>query len=177
MEDTPTKDTQNPQETTIKQPKTQAKTIEAIRLVQNGADYQTALQITNNKPVISQRAIYKLKDKCKKYELTNPKTVKLADSQVKRILKGEPRSYEIPVKLAGKVILDEQGKPLMTTETVIPTDSNITALLGMIYDRFEPVIHQQININTEFSPVDLSSYFNGARPEPVKMGDIEAKDV
>jgi hypothetical protein len=151
MEDTPTKDTQNPQETTIKQPKTQAKTIEAIRLVQNGADYQTALQITNNKPVISQRAIYKLKDKCKKYELTNPKMVKLAHSALKDCL---------------------SDQPILGTE-VKPTWSNKIAASSMIYDRFEPVIHQQVNINTEFSPVDLSSYFNGSRPEPVHMGDIE----
>jgi hypothetical protein len=135
------------------EPKLQQKTLEAIRLVQNGADEKTALQIVNNKAVISERAIYKLKDKCKRYSLTAPAVQKLADSQLKRILKGKAREEaHKKVNLSGDVV--------EYIDNVYPSDTNIIAAITMVKDRTEPAIRQNVNINVDVHPVDLSNFSN-----------------
>jgi hypothetical protein len=116
---------------TEKQPKYLQKTLEAIKLVDNGADPTTALQITNGKANITRYAVDKFKAKYKKYSLANPSTVKSAHNQIKRILEAETRTLD-----QQKVTKD--GQVVNYKETIAPSDSNILAAAAMVYDRFEP---------------------------------------
>jgi len=127
-----THDIDNPREpesaqTTEKPPKYKQKTLEAIRLVQAGADPKTALQITNGKSQISERAIFNLKEKCRKYSLTNPKLVKLAHNAIKDCLTDQP--------IISKRT-DKQGNEII--EENAPTWANKIAAASMVYDRAEP---------------------------------------
>ena len=129
-------------QTTEKQPKYKQKTIEAIRLVQTGADPETALRITNGKNKISERAIFNLKEKCRKYTLTNPRLVKLAHNAVKDCLTDQP--------IISKRT-DKQGLEII--EETAPTWANKIAAASMVYDRVEPtrqtpeVVNQSLTIN------------------------------
>ena len=114
-------------QTTEKTPKYKQKTLEAIRLVQAGADPKTALQITNGKSQISERAIFNLKEKCRKYSLTNPRLVKLAHNAVKDCLTDQP--------IISKRT-DRQGNEII--EENAPTWANKIAAASMVYDRAEP---------------------------------------
>ena len=129
-------------ETAENQPNYKRKTLEAIRLVQAGADPETALRITNSKERISERAIYNLKEKCRKYSLTHPKLVKLAHNAVKDCLTDQP----IISKRTNK-----QGQEII--EETTPTWANKIAAASMVYDRVEPtkqspdVINNSLTIN------------------------------
>jgi len=114
-------------QTTEKTPKYKQKTLEAIRLVQAGADPKTALQITNGKSQISERAIFNLKEKCRKHSLTHPKLVKLAHNAVKDCLTDQP--------IISKRT-DKQGNEII--EENAPTWANKIAAASMVYDRAEP---------------------------------------
>jgi hypothetical protein len=155
---------QNTQETTQKQPKLLKKTLQAVNLVNHGMSERDALQVVHNKDKISNAAISKFKAKVNKYSLSSPKIQKLADSQLKRVLEGRPRIVEIPLTdKAGVLVKDDAGNQVMTQVATIPTDTNTVAVLGMVYDRTQPAVKMQANINIEFSPVDLSAYYNGSR--------------
>jgi hypothetical protein len=117
--------------TTEKQPKYLQKTLDAIKLVDNGADPTTALQITNGKANITRYAVDKFKAKYRRYSLTNPSTVKSAHNQIKRILEAEART--IPQQRVTK-----EGQVVDYIETIAPTDTSILAAAAMVYDRFEP---------------------------------------
>jgi hypothetical protein len=132
-------------------PKLLQKTLDAIALVQNGADEKTALQITNNKLDISERAIYKLKDKIKKYSLTHPKIIKSANNQIKRILNGEVREVE-------RTAVTKTGDIVKYQEVIAPSDSNILAAASMVYDRFEPVKGSDQEQGAGNTYIDLSQY-------------------
>jgi len=132
-------------------PKLLQKTIDAINLVNNGADPRTALQITNNKADISNVAVYKFKEKYKKYSLLNPKLIKSANSQIKRILSGEVR--EVP-----KQAVTKSGDVVDYIDVIAPSDSNILAAADMVYSRFEPLKGAQEEQNTGNTYVDLSQY-------------------
>lgn len=116
----------------IKKEKYLTKTLEAIKLVDNGADPATALQITNNKANISRYAVDKFKVKYRKYSLTHPKMIKAANNQVTRILSGE-------VRLVDQQKVTKNGEIVNYTETIAPSDTNILAAASMVYDRVEPV--------------------------------------
>ena len=139
--------------TTEKQPKYLQKTLEAIKLVDNGADPTTALQITNGKANITRYAVDKFKAKYKKYSLANPSTVKSAHNQIKRILSGEAREIE-----QQKVTKD--GQVVNYTEVIAPSDTNILAAASLVYDRYEPVVKQAATINIDISAINLDDYRN-----------------
>jgi len=147
----------------------QQKTLEAIRLVQAGADERTALQITNNKPVISERAIANLKEKCKKYDLARPRIQKLVDSQVVRILKGEGREF-----LQRKCTKD--GQVIEYTEVIPVADSAITAVMGMSLDRSQPAktFNTNLNLSVECSPVDLDRWQNRDRQASIPVHNSQS---
>jgi hypothetical protein len=132
-------------------PKLLQKTLDAIQLVNNGADARTALQITNSKADISNVAVYKFNQKYKKYSLTHPKLIKSANNQIKRILAGETREIDQQaVTKAGDVVDFKQ--------TIAPSDSNILAAASMVYDRFEPVKGQDSEQPSGNTYIDLSQY-------------------
>lgn len=104
----------------------------AIKMVLAGIDPRTALQTVNCKDNISHQAISELKEKVRKHSLTEPATVKLASSQVKRILRARARE-EVHRKAT------KDGEVVEYTDNIYPTDSNILAAASMVYDRYEPV--------------------------------------
>lgn len=110
-----------------KQPKYQQKTIAAIKMIDNGVDAKTALQIVNNKDNIHPQTVYNLKKNYKKYSLTHPKLIKLAHNAVKDCLTDQP--------IISKRT-DRQGQEII--EENAPTWANKIAAASMVYDRVEP---------------------------------------
>jgi hypothetical protein len=147
--------------TTEKQLKYYPKTISAIKLVNAGESPETALKIVNNKDTITRGAVSHFKKKLTKYALTRPKIQKLADDQITRILKGESR--EITQR---KVTKD--GKVIEYQEVIPCTDTNITSVLGYVLERTQPAIrqNQNLNVNVDVHPVDLSLYLNRQNSVP-----------
>jgi hypothetical protein len=135
------------------QPRYAAKTLEALRLIDKGIEPKQALQVTNLKHNISRGAIHNLKKKYAKYSLTAPKIQKLAHKALLDCLNGETSEYTAQkVTKAGDVI-DYQ-------EVIAPSVTNKIAAAAMVYDRVEPAIRQQVNVNLEVHPVDLSNFSN-----------------
>jgi hypothetical protein len=99
--------------------------------------------------------VYKLKAKVRKYSLQAPDVSKLAHNQIKRILKGIPREEDHRT-------VTKDGQVIEYTDKVYATDTNMLAAVSMVYDRIEPVIRQNVNLNAniDISPVDLSVYRN-----------------
>lgn len=108
------------------------KTKDAIKMVNAGIDPREALKMVNYKDTITAKSVCVLKQKVKKYSLSQPSTVRLAETQVKRILRGRGRE-----EAHQKVTKD--GEVVEYTDNIYPTDSNIMAAAAMVYDRYEPV--------------------------------------
>lgn len=127
------------------------KTLAQLRMMENGVDALTALQLTNNKTNISPVTHSKLKTKYRRYSLQAPKMVKLAHDAVKDCLTDQPI---INVKR------DKDGNEI--SEAISPTWTNKIAAASMVMDRYEPVItkSQSLNVTVEASPVDLSRWLN-----------------
>ena len=138
-----------------------SKTIKALNLMDQGIDPKTALQITNFKPIISPNAVTNLKKKYEKWSLKSPKTVKLAHRAVLDCLAGE--TSEIKSQK-----IDRNGQVVEITETIAPTVTNKLAAAAMVYDRYEPVVRQNLNVNVnqDVHPVDLSRYQNSQSGGP-----------
>lgn len=117
-------------------PPLQRKTLQAFQYVDSGLSPKEALQLTNFKENISREAVCKFREKYRKYSLTKPKMVKSAYDQIHRILAAEPREVT-------QEKLTKDGEIIEITEKIVPTDSNILAAAGMVYDRYEPVQPEQ----------------------------------
>jgi hypothetical protein len=130
------------------------KGIAQMKLLDSGVNAMDALLLTNPlKDKVSAVAVHKLKAKYKRYSLQAPGTIKLAHNQIKRILSGEER------------VLDQQrvtkdGRVIDYKEVIAPSDTNIIAAACMVYDRYEPAIKVQANINMDVDPVSLDGYRN-----------------
>lgn len=131
-------------------PRLYGKTINAIKMVQAGIDPKTALQAANLTDKVSDRAVQKLKAKVRKYSLNDDSTAKLANTQLKRILKGKPREVT-----QEKVTRD--GQKVNYIEKIIPTDSNILAAASLVYDRYEPVQRSTEDLGQQVTFIDLST--------------------
>ena len=132
------------------------KTLDAIKLVQAGIDPKRALQITNGKETISERAIYSLKAKSRKYSLQAPALVRSAQNQIKRILTSEARE-EAHTKVTG------QGQVIEYTDNIYPTDTNILAAASMVYDRYEPVKPADQGSGQPQTYIDMTSITNNVQ--------------
>jgi len=131
-------------ETIQNQPKQYQKTIDAINLVNAGLDHKTALQAVNYKRDIRPETVSRFKAKCQKYSLSQPKMQKLASKAVQDCLSDKPINGEI-----------------------LPSYTNKLAAASMVYDRVDPVIRQNLNVNVNtVHPVDLSRW---------RVGQVEGK--
>ena len=88
-----------------------------------------------------------------KYSLKTPGTVKKAKSQLDRILSAQPR--EVKQQKLGK-----DGQVIEYIETIAPPDSVIMTAVQSVYDRYEPAVQQQLNVNVTVDPIDLGEYLN-----------------
>lgn len=132
------------------------KTLKAIELcAASDVDPKVALTILNNGKPPESRTVTRVKNNIEKYRLTHPRMVKLARNVVLNTLKGESR--EILQKKMSK-----NGEVVEFTEQISPTVSNQLDAAKMVYDRAEPTVHQNVNLNlnAELSPVDLEKYKN-----------------
>lgn len=128
----------------------QQKTITQLRMMDNGVDALTALQLTNNKTNIAPITKYKLQEKYKRYSLLQPSMRKLAHNAVKDCLTDTPIT---------QVKKDKQGNEII--EEIAPTWTNKLAAAAMVYDRVEPVVRQMQSINIDISAINLDDYRNG----------------
>ena len=130
------------------------KTKKAIALVeQHGLTPREALILATGKPNISHAAVSSFKAKVAKHSLQTPQMQRMAASVVKDVLKGSTRSFETE-----KVI---NGQKVNVTETLAPSYTNQLAAAAMVYDRLEPIVRQNLNINAnlkDFMPVNLDDY-------------------
>ena len=150
---------QNAPEQPTREPKLLPKTLQAIKLVQAGLTAKQALQATNYKEVISARAQSKLREKCRKYSLTDDSTARLASNQIKRILKARAREE------AHKKVTST-GQVVEYIDNIYPTDSNILAAASMVYDRYEPVKSQEQAQGQGNTYIDLSTYQVSIQAQP-----------
>lgn len=143
--------------TTEKQPKYAQKTLDAITLVSAGLNPTKALQAVNYKPNITVQAVNKFKKKFQKYSLQAPKIQKLAHNAITDCLS------DAPIIQKRK---DKQGNEII--EEIPPTWTNKIAAASMVYDRVEPAIrqNQNLNVNVDVHPVDLSRYLNSQNSVP-----------
>ena len=136
-----------------------------MKMLDAGVDPKTALMLTNRKDKISDVAVYKLKEKYKRYSLTRPKTVKLAERAVLDVLEGKEIEYT-----AQKVT--KTGEVVDYKEKIVPSASNKLAAAAMVYDRYEPVKQQdqQVTSNTY---IDLTTYQIGS----INTGKVEGSQA
>lgn len=155
-------------------PRLTPKGLAQLTMIENGVDVKTALLLTNTyKDTVSPQAVSKARAKFKKYSLAAPSTIKSANSQIKRILSGETR--EITQQRATK-----DGKVVEFTEVIAPSDTNILAAASMVYDRYEPVVKQTLNVNVECDPVNLEAFRNTNCNSSAKQGielDSQVVDI
>jgi hypothetical protein len=135
------------------QQKVYKKTQLAMAMISAGETPENALKLLNGKDKIHPQSVYALKRKYKNHSLQAPGMVSAAKSQIKRILKGEAR--EVTQQKATK-----DGQVIEYTEQIVPSDTNIIAAASMVYDRYEPVVRQTLNVNVDVDPVDLGQFRN-----------------
>ena len=140
-------------ETGRKQPKLLKKTLLEMKLMDAGETAENALKIVNNKDKVHKQSVYALERKYKKYSLSKPNMAKLANNQVKRILKAEPRE-----RIKDTKIID--GQVVEIKEEIVPSDTNILSAAMMVYDRYEPTRSQESSGDTYNTYIDLSNYRN-----------------
>ena len=132
-----------------------------------GVNARTALLLTNpDKDKISRVAEHKLRAKYRKYSLTRPSTVKLAERAILDTLQDRVIQHA-----AQKVTKD--GEVVDYTETIAPTYTNKLAAAAVVYDRYEPVTGSE-EAGVRLTLIDLSGYRNQiSEPDPVDIPVIE----
>jgi len=129
------------------------KSIKQFKLMEMGETAENALRLTNCKNEVSKGAIYNLEQRYKKWSLQRPEVVELAGKQFNRILKGGKRTIK-------KQKVTNTGQVIDYTEQIAPSDTTILAAVSMVYDRYEPVVNKNVNINVNLAPIDLSEFRN-----------------
>ena len=140
-------------ETGRKQPKLLKKTLLEMKLMDAGETAENALKIVNNKDKVHKQSVYALEQKYKKYSLNKPNMAKLANNQVKRILKAQPRERVKDTKIV-------DGQVVEIKEEIVPSDTNILSAAMMVYDRYEPAKVVPSGGDTYNTYIDLSNYRN-----------------
>jgi len=137
------------------EPQMYGKTARAMKLViEHGCTPKDALLMVRNGGNVPDRTLKEFKRKVARYSLTRPAMVKLAHNCVENVLKCVPN-----VLTTQK--MDKNGQVVDIVEQVIPTHTNQLAAAAMVFDRAEPVVRQNINLNGElkdFMPVILDDY-------------------
>ena len=132
-----------------------AKTERACQLiVHHGVEPREALKLATGNPSPGRTAVMEIKQKAARYSLSRPAMVKLAHKVVADTLKGKPDQI-----VQQKV--DKNGQVVEYVEQIAPTHTNKLAAASMVFDRAEPVVRQNVNLNgdlKDFMPVNLSDF-------------------
>lgn len=147
------------------------KTITAIQLVNSGLSPKEALKAVNYKKDIRPETVSRFKQKVNKYALSRPAMVKMAHNAIKDCLS------DAPIINKRK---DKQGKEIV--EEIPPTWTNKIAAASMVYDRVEPIVRQNLNVNANMDvhPVDLSRWLNvqsGGDDRQMPTSDADYVDI
>lgn len=129
------------------------KTLKAVALVVNhGVEPKEAYTLVNGKEP-KRDALDNLKERVRQYSLQTPQMQKLARNAVRDALEGKAVKYD-----AEKIL--SNGKRVQYQEVVAPTYTNKLAAAAMVHDRVDPIVRrsENLNINAEMAPVDLSRY-------------------
>jgi len=136
-------------------PRMYKKTERACQLIVNhGVDPKEALKLATGNPSPGRTAVMEIRQKAARYSLQRPSMVKLAHKVVKDTLSGK----------ADKITtqkLHRDGKVIEIVETIAPTHTNKLQAAAMVFDRAEPVVRQNVNLNgdlKDFMPVRLDDY-------------------
>ena len=125
------------------EPRFYTKTLAALQMIENGIPPADALKVTNNARSIHPETVKKVKEKYARWSLTRPKIVKLANNQITRILTAAPREVK-------QQIVNKAGEVVDYIEQIAPTDTNILTAVGMVYDRIDPIKHEDThNVNVD----------------------------
>jgi hypothetical protein len=130
------------------------KTRKAIDLVlEHGVEPKDAMILTQCVKTVNGENISRFKAKVQKYSLQRPVMQKLAQQAVKDVLEGKVVEYASEKAIAGIGVVE-------FTERVAPTYTNKLAAAAMVYERTEPVLRQNVNVNlnVDVDPFDLSKY-------------------
>jgi hypothetical protein len=133
------------------QPKYLPKTLQAFKMVEAGINPKDALKYVNLKENISPEAVSHFKRKYKTNFLKHPSIVKQAGKQIERILNGE-------VRVLTKQAVTKLGDVIDYKEEIAPSDTNIIAVASLVYDRVDPVINHNVNVNIGVPLLDLAVY-------------------
>ena len=136
------------------EPKMTSRTRQAMKLVlEHQVEPKDALILAHGRAV-DRSAVTAFKAKVARYSLTRPAMVKLAHDVVKNTLSGQVDTYTTQK-------LHRDGTVMTVTETLVPTHTNKLAAAAMVFDRAEPVIRQNVNLNgdlKDFLPVMLDDF-------------------
>ena len=115
-----------------------------MELCNAGYEAKEALTIVNGNRPPQPSDVSHFKNRYKKYSLLHPQTVKLANSVILNVLRGEQR--QVPQQRVTK-----SGEVVDIIETITPSHTNQLEAAKMVYDRFEPVIkiNENNNNNTD----------------------------
>ena len=118
-------------------------------LVENGVsvlDAGKAVGYKGNTP-------YNIKTKINKLSLIHPKMVKSAARVIRDVLDLKPIEVE-------RTTVTKSGQVVDYTDNIYPSHTNAIQAAAMVYDRVEPVVRQQVNLNlnADIAPVDLEAY-------------------
>jgi hypothetical protein len=131
-----------------------SKTKKALELVaEHGVDPKDALTLVHGRQLAGS-SVKAFRRKAAQYSLTRPAMVKLAHDVVKNTLSGQVDTYTTQK-------LHRDGTVMTVTETLVPTHTNKLAAAAMVFDRAEPVIRQNVNLNgdlKDFLPVMLDDF-------------------
>lgn len=134
--------------------KMRSTTQQAMKLVlEHHVEPKDALFLAHGRPV-DKSAVTQFKAKVARYSLTRPAMIKLAHDVVKNTLAGQADTYTTQK-------LHRDGTVKTVTETIAPTHTNKLAAAAMVFDRAEPVIRQNVNLNgdlKDFMPVVLEDF-------------------
>jgi hypothetical protein len=138
-----------------KRPEIYGKTQKAIELVVNhGLTPSDALCLATGKQQIDSGTLSRFRAKVQKHSLARPAMVKLAHSVVQDVLRGKADS--VTTQKLGK-----NGQVVDIIEQIAPTHTNKLAAAAMVFDRAEPVVRQNVNLNgdlKDFMPVNLDDF-------------------
>jgi hypothetical protein len=138
-----------------KEPRYYGKTQKALMLVErHGVDPADALRLATGNPTPNPATLTAFRKKAAAYSLSRPSMVKLAHSVVKDTMSGKCDQIQ-------QQKVTSTGQVVDFIENIAPTHTNKLAAAAMVFDRVEPVVRQNINLNgnlADFMPVKLECY-------------------
>jgi hypothetical protein len=138
-----------------KPPQLYGKTKRIINLINNhGHEPREAIKLVTGNTTPNRNTVADIRQKAARYSLQRPAMVKLAHKVVADTLKGKADQIH-------QQKVNKDGQVVDFIEQIAPTHTNKLAAAAMVFDRAEPVIRQNVNLNgdlKDFMPVNLADF-------------------